>query len=67
MTGMMLARFSNAVSLVEPYLLEAVPLRGIVARPLAPTIELGVYLVRHKMVPPSATMLSFIEHFRSTI
>jgi len=63
-TGVMMAYHGAGIALVEPYLLEAMPLPGLVARPLRPRVELKVLLIRCKAAPRSAIMDSFVLHLK---
>jgi DNA-binding transcriptional LysR family regulator len=65
-TGVMMAYHGAGIAIVEPYLLEAMPLPGLVIRPLRPRVELKVLLVRRKTAPRSGLMDSFVLHLKKT-
>ncbi|OWT70286.1 MULTISPECIES: LysR family transcriptional regulator [unclassified Achromobacter] len=66
-TGIMLAYHGAGVALVEPDLLSAMPLPGLVSRPLAPAIQLQSVLLKHKHRPVSRIMDEFIAHLRAML
>ncbi len=61
LTGMVLAREGVGVALVEPSLLSFLGLRGLVARPLSPPIEVTTLLLRHQSAPCSQLMEEFVN------
>ena len=67
LTGMTLAYYGAGIALVEPYLLESMPVPGLVARPLRPRIELKTLLVRARSAPRSAIMDTFVPHLKKTV
>jgi DNA-binding transcriptional LysR family regulator len=67
LTGMTLAYYGAGIALVEPYLLQSMPMPGLVARPLKPRIELKTLLVRARSAPRSAIMDSFVPHLKKTV
>ncbi len=67
LTGMTLAYYGAGIALVEPYLLESMPIPGLVARPLRPRIELKTLLVRARSAPRSAIMDNFVPHLKKTV
>ncbi|MGJ7609675.1 MULTISPECIES: LysR family transcriptional regulator [unclassified Variovorax] len=64
-TGMALAYQGAGVALVELELLDALPLPGLVARPLLPRIELETLLLLHKTAPRSRMLEHFLAQLRS--
>ena len=67
LTGMALAYHGAGIALVEPFLLKALPLPGLVARPLRPRIELKTLLIRARSAPRSAIMARFVTHLRKEV
>ncbi|GAA4331277.1 LysR substrate-binding domain-containing protein [Pigmentiphaga soli] len=67
LTGMMLAYHGAGIALVEPFLLESIPLPGLVARPLKPRVELKTLLIRGKSAPRSTLMDAFVAHLRRNL
>ncbi len=65
-TGMSLAYQGAGIALVELELLEALPLPGLVARPLLPRIELETLLLLHKSAPRSRLLGEFVGRLRAT-
>ncbi len=63
-TGIALAFHGAGVALVEPQLLRALPLPGMVARPLRPRIEVKTMLLLHRSAPRSRLLDRFISHLR---
>jgi DNA-binding transcriptional LysR family regulator len=63
-TGIALAYHGAGIALVEPQLLESLPLPGLVARPLLPRIEVKTLLLVHRSAPPSMLLTQFVEHLR---
>ena len=63
-TGIALAFHGAGVALVEPQLLRALPLPGMIARPLLPRIEVKTLLLLHRSAPRSRLLESFISHLR---
>lgn len=66
-TGMMLAFHGAGVALVEPSLLPGMPLPGLVARPLAPRVELRSLLLRPRMAPASRVVSDFVALLQRTV
>jgi len=66
-TGMMLAYYGAGIALVQPSMLGAMPLPGLVTRPLRPRIELKTLLIRSKSAPQSLAMDAFIAHLKQTV
>lgn len=66
-TGIMLAFHGAGIALVEPDLLWAMPLPGLVSRPLRPNIEVKSLLLWHRSATPSRLQQAFAEHLRATI
>jgi DNA-binding transcriptional LysR family regulator len=66
-TGIMLAFHGAGIALVEPDLLSAMPLPGLVSRPLVPGVQLKSLLLRHRTAPPSRVADEFIVHLRQMI
>lgn len=67
LTGIMLARYSDSVALVEPFLVASMGLPGLVARPLKPRIEVGTLLIRPRPAPRSKVMTDFIKHLNRIV
>jgi DNA-binding transcriptional LysR family regulator len=65
-TGMALAYQGAGIALIELELLDALPLPGLVARPLLPRIELETLLLLHKTAPRSRVLEDFLVRLRST-
>lgn len=63
-TGIALAYHGAGVALVEPQLLQALPLPGLVARPLLPRIDVRTLLLLHRGAPRSRLLEAFIAHLR---
>ena len=63
-TGIALAFHGAGIALVEPQLLRALPLPGMIARPLLPRIEVKTLLLLHRSAPRSHLLESFISHLR---
>ncbi|SDV50249.1 LysR family transcriptional regulator [Chitinasiproducens palmae] len=66
-TGIMLAYHGAGIALVEPELLAALPLPGLVSRPLSPAIEPGSVMLRHRGRPGSLILDAFVAHLRATL
>jgi DNA-binding transcriptional LysR family regulator len=64
LTGMALAYHRAGVALVEPFLLHSLPIPGLVARPLRPTIQVKTLMIRARAAPQSAVMARFVAHLR---
>jgi DNA-binding transcriptional LysR family regulator len=62
LTGIMLARYGAGIALVEPFMVAAMSLPGLVARPLRPRIEVETLMIRPRNAPRSKTMTEFIAH-----
>lgn len=58
-TGIMLAYHNAGIALVEPFLIDALGLTGMVARPLHPPIAIETLLVRNRQTPPSRVASAF--------
>ncbi|MBW6396926.1 LysR family transcriptional regulator [Roseomonas sp. HJA6] len=67
MTGMALAYHGAGIALVEPFLLNTLPLPGLVARPLKPRIEMKTLLIRARSAPSSALVTRFVAHLRKEV
>ncbi|WP_348931504.1 LysR family transcriptional regulator [Aquabacter sp. CN5-332] len=67
LVGIMLARWSRSVALVEPYLLNTIRIPNVVARPLRPATPLTMLLVRQKSSPISKVASQFVSHLKRTI
>ncbi|WP_431285870.1 LysR family transcriptional regulator [Humitalea sp. 24SJ18S-53] len=67
LTGIILAYHGAGIALVEPYLLESMPLPGLLARPLLPRIEFSALLVRARSAPRSRLMDHFVTHLRQVV
>jgi len=65
--GMMIARRSRSVALVEPFLLNVIRLPNLVARKLRPVTPLTMVLVTQKATPPSRVMFHFIAHLKAIV
>jgi DNA-binding transcriptional LysR family regulator len=63
-TGIMLAFNGAGVALVEPDLLRAMRLPGMVSRPLVPQVEFKSLLILNRSAPRSRIMLEFIDCLR---
>ena len=66
-TAMVLARAGAGVAIVDPLLLETLPLPGLVVRPLRPRAEVEVLLVHPRDAPLSQTMERFIACLRDVL
>lgn len=66
-TGIVLALHGAGMALVEPYLVRAMGISGLVAHPLSPEIGIDTLLVRHRSTPPSRLALEFIACLRETV
>jgi DNA-binding transcriptional LysR family regulator len=66
-TGIVLAHHGAGVALVEPFLIEALGLTGLVARPLSPEIAVETLLVRHRSTPPSRLAGAFTSHLKALL
>jgi DNA-binding transcriptional LysR family regulator len=66
-TGIALAYHGAGIALVEPQLLESMPLPGLVARPLLPRIEVKTLLLLHRTTPRSRLLEQFVTHLRSDL
>jgi DNA-binding transcriptional LysR family regulator len=66
-TGIALAYHGAGIALVEPQLLESMPLPGLVARPLLPRIEVKTLLLLHRTTPRSRLLEQFVTHLRSDV
>ncbi len=64
LTGMALAYHRAGVALVEPFLLHSLPIPGLVARPLRPTIEVRTLMIRARAAPRSTVMQHFVPWLR---
>ncbi|MDB5849054.1 MAG: LysR family transcriptional regulator [Rhodoferax sp.] len=64
-TGMALAYQGAGVALVELDLLDAMPLTGLLAKPLTPRIELQTMLLLHKTAPRSRVLEEFLVRLRA--
>jgi DNA-binding transcriptional LysR family regulator len=62
LTGIMLARYGAGVALVEPFMVAAMGMPGLVARPLRPRIEVETLMIRPRSSPRSKIMTEFISH-----
>lgn len=67
LTGIIMAYHGAGIALVEPFLLDSIPLSGLIARPLRPQIELKTFLIRAKSAPRSEIMNLFIEHVKAEV
>jgi DNA-binding transcriptional LysR family regulator len=67
LTGIMLARHSASVALVEPLLVTSMGLPDMVARPLKPRVDIKTLMIRHKTAPQSKILNEFIAHLMKTI
>jgi DNA-binding transcriptional LysR family regulator len=67
LTGIMLARYGAGIALVEPFMVAAMGLPGLVARPLRPRIEVETLMIRPRNAPRSKTMTEFIAHLNRSI
>jgi DNA-binding transcriptional LysR family regulator len=67
LTGIALAYHRAGVALVEAFLLNSLPIPGLVARPLRPRIELKTLLIRARAAPRSAIMGKFIAHLKRSV
>lgn len=67
LTGIMLARFGAGVALVDPLLVSAMEIPGLVVRDLKPRIEAKTLLIRPKASPRSVVVNDFVEHLKQTI
>jgi len=64
-TGIMLAFNGAGVALVEPDLLRAMRLPGMVSRPLVPQVEFKSLLILNRSAPRSRIVLEFIDCLRA--
>ncbi|MEZ0167292.1 LysR family transcriptional regulator [Microvirga sp. TS319] len=67
LTGIMLARFGAGIALVDPLLVSAMGIPGLVVRNLNPRIEAKTLLIRPKAAPQSVVVNDFIDHLRQTV
>ncbi len=67
MTGMALAYHGAGVALVEPFLLNTLPVPGLVVRRLRPGIEMKAVMIRARAAPRSAVMEHFIAHLQREV
>lgn len=65
-TGIAMAHQGAGIALVEMELFEALPIAGLVARPLLPRIELETFLLLHKSSPRSRLMEEFLPSLRNS-
>jgi len=65
--GIMIARWSRSVALVEPYLLNTIQIPEVAVRPLRPATPLTMLLVRQKAAPMSKVAVQFIAHLKRMI
>jgi molybdate transport repressor ModE-like protein len=63
-TAIMLAYHGAGIALVEPNILDVLPLAGLTSRPLTPSVEFRSLLIRRHMAPSSRLMEQFIDHLR---
>ena len=66
-TAMVLARAGAGVAIMDPVLLETLPIPGLVVRPLRPRAEVEMILVRPHDSPLSQTMERFIACLREVL
>jgi DNA-binding transcriptional LysR family regulator len=66
-TAMVLARAGAGVAIMDPVLLETLPIPGLVVRPLRPRAEVEMLLVRPHDSPLSQTMERFIACLREVL
>jgi DNA-binding transcriptional LysR family regulator len=66
-TAIVLARAGAGVAIVDPLLLETLPLPGVVVRPLRPRTEVEMLLVHARDAPLSQTMERFITCLRDVV
>jgi len=66
-TGIMLAFHGAGIALVEPDLLSAMPLPGLVSRPLRPNIEVKSLLLWNRSAAPSRLQQAFAAHLREAL
>ena len=66
-TGIALAYHGAGIALVEPQLLDSLPLPGLVARPLLPRLGLKTLLLTHKTQPQSLLLREFLAHLRQVV
>jgi DNA-binding transcriptional LysR family regulator len=62
LTGIMLARYGAGIALVEPFMVAAMGMPGLIARPLRPRIEVETLVIRPRSTPRSKIMTEFIAH-----
>jgi DNA-binding transcriptional LysR family regulator len=67
LTGLMLAYHGAGIALVEPFLLQTMPIPNLVARPLRPRIEMTARLVRARSAIRSKVMDEFVAHLREIV
>jgi DNA-binding transcriptional LysR family regulator len=67
LTAIVLALENAGIALVDPQLLSALSLQGLVARPLRPRIELTTCLIRAKSSPRSVVMNDFVGHLKRSV
>jgi DNA-binding transcriptional LysR family regulator len=66
-TAMVLARAGAGVAVIDPVLLETLPMPGVVVRPLRPRAEVEMLLVHPRDAPLSQTMERFIACLREVL
>jgi len=66
-TAMVLARAGAGVAIIDPLLLETLPLPGLEVRPLSPRAEVEVVMVHLRDAPLSQTMERFITCLRDVL
>ena len=66
-TGAVLAHHGVGIALVEPHLVEAMGVPGLVSRPLRPAIGIETLLVHLRSTPPSRLALEFVACLRETV
>lgn len=66
LAGMMLARFGAGIAVVEPLLLSALELPGLVARPLDPSIDVSTLLLSNRQSVASILVEDFIGQLQET-
>ena len=66
-TAMVLARAGAGVAIIDPVLLETLPLPGLVVRPLRPRAEVEMLLVHPREAPLSQSMERFIACLRDAL
>jgi len=66
-TAIMLARYGAGIALVDPLLANAMATPRLVSRPLRPSVELNVILVRNRLSPHSAVSVEFVKSLKKLI